>query len=76
MRPEDAAEFEGLKPVLSQAKYGSYLILPLKYDKGEVNKDWLEQECRRCRMTTMDLTEPVKELFHSGQSRPRWAPAI
>lgn len=46
-----------------QARLGSYLVIPLKYEQNGPDTDWLKQfELSEC-LSTMDLTEPVKELF-------------
>jgi len=46
-------------------KYGAYLILPLKYEEGELRLSNLEHDCHRFSVTTMDLSETVKSMLRS-----------
>ena len=62
-----AQEFSQLKSMLRQGKIGSYLIIPLKYEEGEVDEDWLARTCRRRRIATTDLTETVKTMLNEGE---------
>ena len=48
-------------------KYGAYLILPLKYEEGELRLSNLEHDCHRFSVTTMDLSETVKSMLLNGQ---------
>ena len=65
-----AQEFSQLKSMLRQGKIGSYLIIPLKYEEGEVDEDWLARTCRRRRIATTDLTETVKAMLNEGEGEP------
>ena len=62
--PSSAHEvFQAYRSALSQAKYGSFLILPLKYDREDLAEDRLERVCRRRPLTTMDLNENIKGML-------------
>lgn len=47
-----------------QMKFGSYLVLPLKYDEGEPNLTVLEAECQKFRLETADLNENVRRMLN------------
>ena len=47
----------------NRAAYGCFLILPLKYDSGSLNRSRLTQLGGPIRMTTMDLNENVKAML-------------
>ena len=48
-----------------RVKYGAYLILPLKYEEGELQLSALEHDCAHFPVTTMDLSENVKSMLRS-----------
>lgn len=56
-------EFEQLKPFLLSAQLGSYVVLPLKYRKEELDQVWLRANCEKQDITTTNLTEQAKTLF-------------
>ena len=56
-------EFEQLKPFLLSAQLGSYVVLPLKYRKEELDQVWLKANCEKQDITTTNLTEQAKILF-------------
>ena len=49
---------------MSKVKYGAYLILPLKYNEGELDKERLSLKCPVTRVDTMDLGENIKLMFN------------
>lgn len=49
-----------------RAGLGSYLVIPLKCGQDGLNAKWKKKLNSPERLRTMDLTEPVKELFGSG----------
>ena len=51
-----------------QAKYGAFLILPLKYDPQTLRADQIEQLGPEQPMTTMDLNENIKTML-SGRGK-------
>lgn len=61
-------EFRQMKPYLEKAKIGSFLIIPLKYDKNQFNFDWLSQNAQLAPFETMDINESVKQIFN-GKDR-------
>ena len=61
-------EFRQMKPYLEKAKIGSFLIIPLKYDKNQLNLDWLTQNAQPAPFETMDINESVKQIFN-GKDR-------
>lgn len=60
------SEFLELKDCLEQAKLGSFLVIPLKFEEGQVRQDWLARLGDPQPLTTMDFTEPVKDLLEPG----------
>lgn len=56
-------EFEQLKPFLLSAQLGSYVVLPLKYKKEELDQVWLRANCEKQNITTTNLTKEAKALF-------------
>lgn len=63
MEQTQRTEFEEMGPVLRQAKLGSYLVIPLKYQRGALRWPEIEALGRYYPITTADLTESVKELL-------------
>lgn len=59
----ERTEFEEMRPILRQARLGSYLVIPLKYEQGALRQEEMEKLARYYPITTADLTESVKELF-------------
>ncbi len=59
------SEFEEMKEDLQNAKLGSYLIVPLKYEEGEVDYQWLGKIGTRRLLTTMDINESIKNTINS-----------
>ena len=58
------AEFFEMRPLLAQAELGTYFIIPLKYDEGALRLDRIARVGKPWSVDTMDLSEPVKALFH------------
>jgi len=53
---------------MSNAKYGAYLVLPLKYD--ELNIEELDKVCPVISVDTMDINENIRVMFNgSGDMR-------
>lgn len=44
-------------------KFGSYIIIPLKYDHESFQEAKLKEKLQVVPVTTMDLNENVKEIF-------------
>lgn len=61
-------EFEEMKPDLMNAKLGSYLIVPLKYDRDDVDYRRLEQIGTRRFLTTMDINESIKNTINASDT--------
>lgn len=49
-----------MRECLSRARLGSFLVIPLRFEEGRERLAWLGAPQP---LTTMDLTEPVKELL-------------
>lgn len=60
---ETLREFEEMKPLLAQAKVGTFFVIPLKYESGALQKEKIRTVGKPWAVTTMDLSEPVKALF-------------
>ena len=45
-------------------KFGSYIIIPLKYDHESFQEAKLKEKLQVVPVTTMDLNENVKEIFN------------
>lgn len=58
-------EYEELREVFEQAKYGSYLLIPFKYKENEFRADWLEANTKKDPLTTMDINESVKQTINA-----------
>ena len=58
-------EYEELRKVFGRAKYGSYLLIPLKYNEDEFQLDWLEANTEKMPLTTMDINESVKQTLNA-----------
>lgn len=58
-----SAAFQDYRLALSQARYGSFLILPLKYNSEDLREDLLARECARRPLTTLDLNENIKGML-------------
>ncbi len=58
-------ELEQMRGDLARAGFGSFLIIPLKYEPGEVNTVWLQENCVRQPISTMDINEAVKDNLNS-----------
>jgi len=48
---------------MSKVKYGTYLILPLKYEENELKMQELRAAWPRIAVSTMDLNENIKQMF-------------
>lgn len=59
------AELEQMREELAQAKFGSFLIIPLKYDTGDVNIGWLNEIGKKQPITTMDINEAIKQNLNA-----------
>ncbi len=59
-------EFSRVQDMLRQARLGSFLIIPLKYERRELSLDQIQAFGTRRSLDTMDLTESVRELFNDG----------
>ncbi len=59
-------EFSRVQDMLQQAKLGSYLIIPLKFEPQGLLLDQVQAFGTRQQLDTMDLTESVRELFNDG----------
>lgn len=57
-------EFEEMKPIIENARLGSYLIIPLKLDEHSLHQEWIDSNCQKQTLTTMDLNEQIKAMFH------------
>lgn len=57
-------EFDLMKSSLTQAKYGSFLVVPLKYEADLLNLSWLEENGINAPIRTADITESIKESLH------------
>ena len=55
-------EYKELLPVFGKAAYGSYLIIPLKYET-KVRQDWLKEIAEPSPVTTMDLMEQTRAVY-------------
>lgn len=53
-------------PGFQGAKYGSYIILPLKYEAEKLKTQALDALALAAELTTMDLSENVKSMFSPG----------
>ena len=49
------------------AKFGSYIIIPLKYDEQTFDTEKLAAALEKQSVTTMDLNENVKEIFNRSE---------
>ncbi len=58
-------ELEQMRGDLARAGFGSFLIIPLKYEPGEVGTAWLEENCVKQPISTMDINEAVKDNLNS-----------
>lgn len=58
-------ELEQMRGDLARAGFGSFLIIPLKYEPGEVRRSWLQENCERQPVSTMDINEAVKDNLNS-----------
>lgn len=58
-------EYDELKKVFEQAKYGSYLLIPFKYNEDDFRLDWLEANTEKMPLTTMDINESVKQTMNA-----------
>ena len=58
-------EYDELKKVFERAKYGSYLLIPFKYNEDEFQPDWLEANTEKMPLTTMDINESVKQTLNA-----------
>lgn len=59
-------EFSRKRDMLRGAELGSFLIIPLKYERQELNPEQVEAFGTRKQIDTMDLTESVRELFNDS----------
>lgn len=51
-----------------EIQYGSYLIVPLKYEKENPQWEWLKQYAVQESFTTMDINESVKQTINSSDT--------
>ena len=51
---------------MRKVKYGAYLILPLKYNESELEKELLARKCPVTKVDTMDLGENIKMMFNGN----------
>ena len=56
-------EFFEMRPVLAQARLGTYFMIPLRYEEGALRHDRIQKVGKPWNVTTMDLSETVKGLF-------------
>ena len=61
-------EFRQLKQYLENARIGSFLIIPLKFDKETITYSWLDRYAEIAPFETMDINESVKQIFN-GKDR-------
>ena len=65
---EEKAGVSPSRPNLQQAKYGCFLVLPLKFDTEAVRIQQLEADFQEQPMTTMDLNENIKAVSYTHLS--------
>lgn len=58
-------EYEQIRSELAEAKLGSYLIIPLKYEENEIDHKRLLQVGTLKPLVTMDLNESIKNTINS-----------
>ena len=61
-------EFFEMRPILAQARMGTYFIIPLRYEAGALRHDRIQALGRPWDVTTMDLSETVKRLFYADDT--------
>ena len=49
-------------------KFGSYIIIPLKYEKEEFREEMLKERFEAYPVSTMDVNENVKEMFNGSHN--------
>lgn len=49
-------------------KFGSYIIIPLKYEKEEFREEILKERFEAYPVSTMDVNENVKEMFNGSHN--------
>ena len=58
-------ELEQIREDLAHAKFGSFLIIPLKYDDAHIKSDWFKEVAERQPITTMDINEAIKNNLNN-----------
>lgn len=58
-------EYCQMKKILQQAKLGSFLLIPLKYEPQTLNRTWLEQTGTELAIDTVDINESVKRTIRA-----------
>lgn len=59
-------EFEQMQESFCRAKYGSYLIVPLRFRREQLDRRRIQSVTRPFPITTADLNETVKDLLNEG----------
>ena len=57
----NSGSYSDMLPILNQARFGAYLILPFQFQEGGFHSDWADSTFLARDVTTVDLNETTKE---------------
>ncbi len=57
-------EYLALQSLWEKARFGSYLIVPLKYDEGGLNQEYMSHLFMPMTLTTTDIGENIKDMIN------------
>ena len=63
---ENNEPYSAMLPVLKQARFGSYLILPFQFEENGFNSTWADSTLVPKDITTVDLNEIVRSMMRKG----------
>ena len=63
---ENIGPYSAMLPVLKQARFGSYLILPFQFEENGFNSTWADKTLVPKDITTVDLNEIVRSMMSKG----------
>ena len=63
---ENNEPYSAMLPVLKQARFGSYLILPFQFEENGFNTTWADSTLVPKDITTVDLNEIVRSMMSKG----------
>jgi len=57
-------EYLALNPLWESAAFGSFLVVPLKFDEGELRMDYIDSLFEPLSLTTTDIGENIKDMIN------------